>query len=314
MSQPADSPELADSGDDTALNLLLNRPESSVPKDEPAPEPEEEQDETPADSDPDGDGEGEPAAGDDDPEVEWEAGGKKFKVKASELRNGYMKDSDYRQKTAEVAEQRRQIEALTQHYAQERQNAANQLDVFLGALQKELIGSQPDPQLIDSDPQEFLRQQAAYQQRASQFQAALQHRQSLQSRIDTDAQRKQQEYASHEAEKLLDRVPEWRNEAKRSKESGEIAEYLTTLGYSSEELAQLVDHRALLVARDAARYRALQAAKAKQSAPQITKTVKPGAARPETNNKDARYQEALAKARRSGRPEDIERVLMLKGS
>ena len=40
---------------------------------------------------------------DDDPDEEWEAGGQKYKVKKSELRAGYMKDADYRQKTAKVA-------------------------------------------------------------------------------------------------------------------------------------------------------------------------------------------------------------------
>lgn len=318
MSQP-DTPELGTSGDADALSLLLNRPD---PTEAPAPEPEEEEDEQPAqddteqaDDEPEQDDEQAEDDGEqDDPEEEWEAGGQKYKVKKSELRSGYMKDADYRRKTAEVAEQRRQVEAFAQQVVQERQERANQLDVFIGSLHKELLGSQPDPQLIDSDPQEFLRQQAAYTQRTRQFQEALQHRQSLQGRIDADTQRKQQEYAREEGQKLLEKLPGWRDDKTRAGESAQIAEYLSALGYSNDELAQLVDHRALLVALDAARYRAMQSAKDKKAPPVVGKSVKPGAARPASNSNQSRYQESLAKARKTGRPEDIHRVLMNKGT
>ena len=64
----------------------------------------------------------------DDPEEEWEAGGQKYKVKKSELRSGYMKDADYRRKTAEVAEQRRQVEAFAQQVVQ-----GAPADVFISA-------------------------------------------------------------------------------------------------------------------------------------------------------------------------------------
>lgn len=288
MSQP-ETPELApQGGDDSAFSALLNRP---APKPEGGDEPPTE----------------------DDPEVEWEAGGKTFKVKSSELRAGYMKDADYRQKTAEVAEQRRHAEALAVQIAQERQQAANQLDVFIASLHKELLGSQPDPTLIDVDPQEFLRQQAGYQQRANQFQAALQHRQAVQGRIDAETSRQQEEYVKEQTAALMDKLPAWRDDATRGKESAEIAEYLREIGYSNDELQMLSDHRALLIARDAAKFRALQAAKSKQSPPEIGKTVKPGASRPDSSS-SARYDAAIAKARKTGDPDDIMRAIALKGA
>ena len=307
MSQP-DTPELGTDGDADAMSLLLNRPDPTEVEEE-----EEEQEQGSAENDDTPEGDDTPA-NDDDPEEEWESGGQTFKVKKSELRAGYMKDADYRRKTAEVAEQRRAVEAHAQHIAHERQAAANQLDVFLGALQKERIGSQPDQKMIEDDPQEFLRQQSAYQQRAQQFQAALQHRQALQGRVDADQQRQQQEWRQAENTRLLDKMPGWRDEKVRTKESAEIADYLSDIGYNAEELNQLVDHRALLVARDAAKFRALQAAKAKQDKPAPHKPVKPGAAAPTTNRNETRYTEALAKARRTGRTEDAVRVLLSKGN
>ena len=67
---------------------------------------------------------GQPAAGTTQPvEVEVEPG---KKVTLDELKKGYMMDADYRRKTAEVAEQRRQLEAEKQRLAQERSRPAPQ--------------------------------------------------------------------------------------------------------------------------------------------------------------------------------------------
>jgi len=219
-----------------------------------------------------------PPQADEDPEFEVEVAGEKSRVKLSELRAGYMKDADYRRKTAEVAEQRRQVEQVAQHIVQKQQAAANQLDVFLGALHKELIGSQPDASLIDSDPQEFMRQQAAYNTRAQQFQQALQQRQAIQAQQEQEQQRRMTEVVQAEQQRLLDAAPELRDEKQRVAALNGVAQLLTSIGYTQEELSQLVDHRALLVALKAAKFDQLQAAKAKQAPPEVRRTVRPGAA------------------------------------
>lgn len=251
-----------------------------------------------------------PGADDEDPEEAWEAGGKQFKVKRSELRAGYMKDADYRQKTAEVAEQRRAVEQAAQQIQQERQNAANQLDVFLGALHKELLGSQPDTTLLDTDPTEYLRQQAAYNHRAGQYQAALQQRQALQGRITEDQQRQHQEYMRVESARLLDALPTWRDEKVRSTETAQVAKYLSDLGYSGQELNELIDHRALLVARDAALYRALLSAKDKKAQPVPPRPVRPGAA--SGANPNARLQRAGDRLKRD--PNDLDALSAFVGA
>lgn len=69
-----------------------------------------------------------------------------------------------------------------------------------------------------------------------------------------------------------------------------------------------------MIARKAALYDQLQAAKAKQVKPEPPKPIKPGAPKPPTDARNSDYQQALAKAKRSGKAEDIERVLMLKGT
>jgi hypothetical protein len=213
-----------------------------------------------------------------------------------------MKDADYRRKTAEVAEQRRQLEASAQQVQQQRQFAATQLDVFLGALHKELLGSQPDPALLESDPQEYLRQQHAHNARAGQFQQAMHYRQALNAQQEQDAQRVRAETAAQENRLLLEKVPELRDEAKRTAAFSEVAKFLTGLGYTNDELNGLTDHRALMVAMKAAKYDALQAAKAKQAKPEIPKPVRPGAASVQATN--SAKQKALERLKRD--PNDLD--------
>lgn len=298
MSRP--ETELANQGEDTIDDIAAGLDDGGEELiEEGAPDNDD------PDLDPDA-GDDDPAAAAIDEEFEVEVDGSVQKVKRSELADyirGGMLKSDYQKKTAEVAEQRRHVEAMQQQIAQERQHAAGQLDVFLASLQRELIGNQPDPKMIDEDPQEFLRQQQAYQLRTAQFQQALQHRQSLQSSMTEQEQRKQMETVQAENARLVEKVPEWRDAAVRTKEVGEIAEFLTDLGYSKDELNGLVDHRALLVARDAARYRQLQAAKAKKTtATPPARTLRAG--QPTAGN-DNSARVAAARERMQRNPDDL---------
>lgn len=275
--------QLADPGDEDSIE--------SIAGDMGGGEVEEQEVEAPEE---DSEAEQEPVAeADDDPEWEWEAGGQQFKVKQSELRAGYMKDADYRRKTAEVAEQRRHVEQFAQQVQQQRQFAATQLDVFLGSLHKELLGSQPDPKLIDDDPQEFMRQQTAYHTRAQQFQQAMQYRQAVAAQEQQDQQRVQAESIEQENRLLLEKMPELREEKSRTAAFSDVAKFLSGIGYTPEELNQLTDHRALMVAMKAAKYDQLQAAKAKQAKPPVPKPVRPGAAGTTTQTNAQRAHDKL---------------------
>lgn len=242
----------------------------------------------------------------DDPEIEVEVDGKPQKVKKSEIpdliRRG-MFEADYRKKTAEAAEERRKVEAEAQQVQQKRDFLANHLEVFAASLHKELVGSQPDPSLIDSDPQEFMRQQAAYNQRAQQFNQVMQYRQALTAQQEQEQRQRQAEVVKREQEKLLEKMPELRDEKVRSSKFAAATEYLTSVrGFSAEELGGIVDHRTLMTALDAAEMHALRAAKAKQAKPDIPKPVRPGAASVQAPN--TAKQKALDRLKRD--PNDLD--------
>jgi hypothetical protein len=111
---------------------------------------------------------------------------------------------------------------------------------------------------------------------ASQLEAKRQQFQAF-------TQQNVQKALAAENEALLAKVPAWRNAEKAKQEQGEIAGVLTShYGFTAQEVGSLIDHRHLLVARDAAAYRKLLAnkdAKVKQ-AREAPATAKPGATAP----------------------------------
>ena len=213
--------------------------------------------------------------------------------------------ADYRQKTAAAAELTRQAEAERQRIAQERLEGVNQLDAVLGLLHQELVGDRQHlDQLLDSDPVAYLRLDKEIKRKEGLIHEAIQHRQILTQQQEAEAYRTQQDYVRAEQQKLQEKLPEWRDPQVREKESHAIAEHLIRSGYSQDELSMLTDHRALLIVRDAMRYRAGQQVQQKKVAPVPQKAVTPGVRNPnpQATNKVA---ELKRNAKRSHSTDDI---------
>ncbi len=322
MSQPENQELANDNGDsysdDAVMSALLAKGEQQAPEDEeeeeergePAVEGEDAQQQEP------GDDQG--AEPPQDEELEFELDGKPVKLKKSELPEVYrnqMLDADYRLKTADAAQAKREAQEFAEQIKQERTQYANQLDVSLTLMHKQLIGDQEAlAELARTDPAEWVARNAEFQQRIGLFEQARQQREYLAKAQQADEERSHKEWREAERKLLQEKLPEWKDEAKASAEQKLIAESLMGIGYTREELSELFDHRALLIARKAALYDQLQAAKAKQAKPEPRKALAPGAPKPQSDTQRSAYQEALAKAKRTGKPDDVHRALMLKGA
>lgn len=260
---------------------------------------------------------GEPEESADEPDdPEYDLGD--VKAKKSEIlawKQGEMKDADYRQKTAEIAEARRHAQALTERVEQERFHYANQLDSLIGQMQTELVGDQQVlAQLAVEDPAEWVRQNAQYQQRFQRFQQAIGERQVIAQRANDEQERKRSEWANYHLDALHQKLPEWRDEAVKSKELNDMDAFLRSHGYTDGDMEAFMDHRVYLIARKA--FKAEQAAavrtaaKAKQVQQTPHKPLKAGAAQSETQATDA-YKEAQKRAK-SGKEDDLMALLAAK--
>jgi len=103
---------------------------------------------------------------------------------------------------------------------------------------------------------------------------------------------------------LLAKLPEWRNSEKAQAEKEQLKSYLANHGYTAPEIENVLDHRFILLARDAYKYRQLQQGKNEKlnQARQAPPVTKPGAKQPPRNDKAefAKFRQNLKRAGREG--------------
>lgn len=177
----------------------------------------------------------------DDEEIDYD--GEKYKV-PKKLRDAFLRQQDYTQKTQSVAEQRKQVEARAQQLAQfeqlQRQNIAEYAEVHSLNNQLKTYAGVNWQQLIDSDPVQAMkldRQMRELQSRRDQVVASVtqkQQTQQLQMQQET-AKRLQEGRAVLERE-----IKGWSPEAAKA-----LQAYGQEIGFAPEELANVNDPRSV---------------------------------------------------------------------
>ena len=207
-----------------------------------------------------------------DPVYTVKVNGQEYEVNLEELRAGYQKGADYQNKTAELAEQRRALEAQAQ-----------QTEQLRGALEAELAkyaraeDQEPDWVKLSNelDPWEYQQRRAAWDQSRAEKALAQQQAALLQ-------QQRHAQTITENGAKLLDAFPEWKgNQAKFEADRAEMKAAALEYGFSEQEFMGAVDHRAFVMLRDAIAGKKLRTAKpavAKKVPKKATKVLKPGAA------------------------------------
>ncbi len=236
--------------------------------------------------------------------------GQEIEVTLDELKNGYQRQSDYTRKTQEAAELRKQADAERSKAHQERETYFNNLQRMQVQLESALgEQSQIDwNRLIDENPVEAVRQQHLLHERQARYQQVMAEQERVAQQYQAEQAQAQASYLSEQREALLAKLPDWKDDAKAAAEQGAISKFLQEQGFDSAEIQAVIDHRHVLIARDAMRYRDLMAnakaqAKKVQEAPQ--RVVKPGVG--ESPNLDRRSS-AMKQLNKTGRVEDAAAV------
>ena len=230
--------------------------------------------------------------------------GQEVPVTLDELKAGYSRQSDYTQKTMQIAEERKSLEA-------DRQNLQTLINDYQNALQSPMPAMEPpvrpDAKLWDEDPIEAMRQTELYRQKMEDFQAESAKHQHLQQQAMAEKQKQMQEALNQQQVALKERIPEWQNEETATKEKAEIRRFGLSMGFTENELAQIYDSRAVQVLRDAMRYNQLQTKRGKvKQAPQ-GKSLAPGTPTP-GEPQQLRKGKAMKRLAQTGHIKDAQAV------
>jgi len=227
--------------------------------------------------------------------------GKNVEVTLEELQKGYSREADYTRKTQQVSEERRAFQAEAELVRTERQQYSQLLGSLQAQLQQNAAPQIDLDRLYNEDPIEWVRQKELARD-AEKVHAAIQSEQQRLSHIQAQEQyQSMQAHLAQQQDAMLKAIPEWANPDKAKAEKTLLIEWGQKLGFSSDELKNIFDHRAVVALRKAALYDQMMT-KRGNIRPAVNngpKPAKPGAAGRMDNTTDSRRsQQRLAKTGR----------------
>ncbi len=229
--------------------------------------------------------------------------GEEVEVTEDDLLNGYSRTADYTKKTQALAEQRKAFEAEQQAVLEERAKYAQVLSALQAQLQTATAQEQDWDALYDQDPIEASKLERKWRAYKEQQAAVRAEQERVAEQEKGEQIKRMRSHLQNEMAKVIEAIPEWKDEAKAKEGRAALVQYGKSIGFSDEELSAVYDSRMVKVLKDAAAYRALQEKKTTlQPTKGQVKTSTPSAA----TSKPAPSAVTKAKQRlaKTGRVED----------
>ena len=235
--------------------------------------------------------------------------GEKIDVDLEELKAGYQKDADYRRKTEEIAIEKRELKAeedrLKNQYSTKMEDL-NSLVVTLNAEINNDMNSKELDALWEEDPTEAARVDRRIQKRKQSIQQA-------QQKLREHQQSQFQELLKEEQKKLHMKHPEIADPIKGATVKSNIMNYLSSKGFSNEDVARIYDSRYFDVIMDGMNFNKSKSVKPNLVSKKVkptTKFVKSGikSTKEELNSKSRLNQ--IKTLKKSGSPKDATDLLL----
>ena len=234
--------------------------------------------------------------------------GQEFEVTLDELRNGYSRDADYRRKTEELSNDRKNFHSQSEKQRQDYSQKLNEMNQILSNAQQELnteMNSADLEALYEEDPTEAARIEHRLRKKQEKLNMAMQK---------TQFEQKQQfdGYLQTEKTKLVNNIPDFADPGKASTLKNNMRSHLAKYGFNDSEIAQVYDHRILMLVNDAMKFGNLQKAK-----PNIAKKIsKPsrvfssGIKQDKNDVKSKAAREKFGRLRKTGSLKDAQNVFL----
>ena len=234
--------------------------------------------------------------------------GEKIDVDLEELKAGYQKDADYRRKTEELAIEKRELRAEEDRLKNQYSTKMEDLNSLVATLNAEInndMNSKELDALWEEDPTEAAKVDRRIQKRKNTIQQA-------QQKLRDHQQAQFQEILREEQKKLHLRHPEIADPIKGATVKSNIMNYLSSKGFSNEDVARIYDSRYFDVIMDGMNFQKSKSVKPGLVSKKVkpTKFVKSGikSTKEELNSKTRLNQ--IKTLKKSGSPKDATELLM----
>lgn len=253
-------------------------------------------------------------AQEEEAKYEIKVNGKPVEVTLDELMSGYQRDSDYRRKTMELADERRLLQDEVNKAKSESDAVAKLRQDYATRLGEIENSMQPDAnidwaKLYETDPDEYHRKKIEVENKSKALETIKAERQRALEEQQQEQTKVFNQYLEQQKKLLAEKEPEYVDPVKGEGLRKDMTSYLKKEGYSDQELNMMVDHRSFVIAKKAMLYDKMMNSKvsAKQSKP-VPKMVRSGTTK--TINKDSQQAKSLkSRLKQTGSMKDAANVL-----
>ena len=223
--------------------------------------------------------------------------GVETKVTERELLDGYQRQSAYTKKSQALAEERKAHDAAFAAVQEERRTMAHWAQQMLQKLHREAPVEPDWDKLRAEDPIGFAATWAEHQRYREQQALVAAQYQAVIDKTQQDEHKRLTETLTTEANRLVEALPEWKDEARATKEKASLMAYGKKQGFSDEELSAVFDHRTVLVLRKAMLYDRIQSKRPEvEAARTVARPAPAGNAMPRRFTEHAKAMKRLEKS------------------
>ena len=234
--------------------------------------------------------------------------GQEIEVSLDELKAGYSRDSDYRQKTHNLGIEKRDLEGQKESLRQTydtRLQELNELIATADATVRQEQGSEDLQKLWEEDPTAAARLDYQMRQRNRQLDDVRNKAREAQTKQYEDFLGTQRELAAQ-------KIPEYNDPNKADQFKINMRNSLRGYGFNDQEIGQLADHRFLMVAKDAMSYKSLKDKKpiVQKKVANAPKVVKAGVAKSSTSSGREQIRNKINRLGKTGHLKDAQSAIM----
>ncbi len=234
--------------------------------------------------------------------------GQEIEVSLDELKAGYSRDSDYRQKTHNLGIEKRELDSQKESLRQTYDNRLSELNELIAtadATVRQEQGSEDLQKLWEEDPTAAARLDYQMRQRNRQLD-------DVRSKAREAQTRQYEDFLSTQRELAATKIPEYSDPNKADQFKVNMRNSLRSYGFNDQEIGQLADHRFLMVAKDAMSYKNLKDKKpiVQKKVANAPKVVKAGVAKSSTSSGREGIRNKINRLGKTGHLKDAQSAIL----
>ena len=237
--------------------------------------------------------------------------GQEAQVTLDDLKQGYSGQKYVQQGMQDVAAKRKEAEDVYESLNIERQKVAEAYQ----QLQNGGIAqppNKPSKELFEADPIGYMSENLAYEEKKAEYDNQMAKLQEVSQQSSEAQQHARQAFLQEQMQILQKDIPEFADENKATQLKDKLVNTgMKHYGYTTEEIGNITDARAIKVLNDAMKYQSIIAGKSKAEVKtkSAKPVVKPGAKKTPTPNAKIRSRQK-AKLRETGSLDDAVSLIM----